>query len=382
MSEEQGNPVTELTSEQLASMFRIDDFEAIARQRLDPMAFAYFVGGAGREHTLARNRAAWEALSIWYRVMVDVSRRSTATTFLDIPLSFPLLVAPTALHKMAHPEGEVATVRACGEAGISMVLSSLSTTTVEEVCAAATTPVLFQMYIAEDRGFTRELVARVERAGCKAIQLTVDTPVWGMREREMHTGFHVPAHLSIANLVGAGQAGHAGDSSKSGHPCAGIGAVLGWTISPNVSWKDLEWLCGITRLPVLVKGICRADDAVTAVRAGARGIVVSNHGGRQLDGAPPTADALPRITQAVASRVPVLVDGGIRCGADILKALALGASAVQVGRPILWGLACAGQLGVKRVLELLATDFDRSMALAGCPTIASITRDLLSQKDL
>jgi 4-hydroxymandelate oxidase len=186
----------------------------------------------------------------------------------------------------------------------------------------------------------------------------------------MKTGFCVPPDMSIVNLE------RKGDGPK-GHTGVGIGETLGWTITPSLCWKDLEWLCGLTKLPVMVKGICRADDALTAVRCGAKGIVVSNHGGRQLDGAPPTAESLPRIAQAVASRVPVLVDGGIRHGGDILKALALGATAVQIGRPILWGLAAGGENGVKRVIDILAQDFDRVMALSGCPTIASITRDLL-----
>ena len=351
-------------------MYRIDDFEEIAHERLSQMTFAYYAGGAGDERTLSRNRSAWEAISIWYRVMVDVSKRLPVTTMLNMPLSFPLLVAPTALHKMAHRDGEVATARACGALGVPMVVSSLSTTSIEEICAAASSPILFQMYIGQDRGFLTDLVRRVEQSGCAALQLTVDTPVWGLREREMKTGFCVPPDMSIVNLE------RKGDGPK-GHTGVGIGETLGWTITPSLCWKDLEWLCGLTKLPVMVKGICRADDALTAVRCGAKGIVVSNHGGRQLDGAPPTAEALPRIAQAVASRVPVLVDGGIRHGGDILKALALGATAVQIGRPILWGLAAGGEFGVKRVIDILAQDFDRVMALSGCPTIASITRDLL-----
>ncbi len=361
---------TDLTSEQLSNIYRIDDFEAIAHERLSEMAFAYYAGGAGDERTLSRNRSAWEEMSIWYRVMVDVSKRSSATTLLDMPLSFPLLVAPTALHKMAHSEGESATARACGSAGIPMVVSSLSTTAIEDICAVARSPILFQLYIGKDRGFTTELLRRVERAGCVALQLTVDTPVWGLREREMKTGFCVPHGMSIANLD------RKSDGPK-GHTGVGIAETLGWTITASLCWKDLEWLCGLTKLPVMVKGICRTDDAQTAVRCGAKGIVVSNHGGRQLDGAPPTAEALPRIAQAVASRVPVIVDGGIRHGGDILKALALGATAVQIGRPILWGLSAAGENGVRRVIDILAQDFDRVMALSGCPTIASITRDLL-----
>ncbi|MSR27996.1 MAG: alpha-hydroxy-acid oxidizing protein [Phycisphaerales bacterium] len=335
------------------------------------MAYAYFAGGSGRERTLTRNQEAWEAISVWYRVMVDVSSRSMATTLFNEPLRVPLLAAPTALHKMAHPEGECATRRACSTAGIGMVLSSLSTTSVEEVCAAATGPVYLQLYLGRDRGLLKELVLRAQNAGCVGFQLTVDSPIWGLRSREMRTGFRIPEGLEIANLK------RPGAEVDRDHSGVGICSALGWTISPSVSWKDLEWLCEQTPLPVLAKGVCRADDALTALRAGARGIVVSNHGGRQLDGAPPTAEVLPRIAEAVAHRVPVIVDGGIRSGVDIFRALALGATAVQVGRPILWGLSVAGEAGVARVIEILAGDLDRTMALSGCPSVSAITRDLL-----
>lgn len=361
----------DLTSSELAKMFRIDEFEEVARQRLSPMVYAYYSGGAGREGTLSRNRKAWEEIPIWYRVLVDVSARSTATTLLDTSLPFPLLAAPTALHKLAHPEGEVATARACSSRGVPMVVSSLSATPIEAICAATQAPVFFQLYIGMDRGFTGELVARAVKAGVAGFQLTVDTPVWGMREREMKVGFHLPHGMSPVNLE---RTGHVGNVPSGG---VGIAQVLGWTISPSISWKDLEWLCSISPRPVMVKGVCRADDALVSVRCGARAIVVSNHGGRQLDGAPPTAHVLPKIADAVASRVPIVVDGGISNGTDILRALALGATAVQIGRPILWGLACAGEAGVNRVLELFGLDFDRAMALSGSSTIASITRDLI-----
>jgi len=363
-----------LSAEQLARMYTIDEFEATARASLSEMAYAYFAGGAGDERTLAHNRSAWEAISIWYRVMVDVSHRSTATTLMDIALPTPLLAAPTALHKLGHPDAELATVRACGAAGIPMVVSSLASTSIEEICAAATSPILMQIYISQDRGFVRELVQRAERAGCVGFQLTVDAPVWGLREREMRSGFQLPSGVDVVNLRRSGQSASAAGAG------VGISQILGWTISDNITWKDLEWLCSLTKFPVMLKGVCRADDAVTAVRAGVRGIVVSNHGGRQLDGAPATAEALPHITQAVASRVPVIVDGGIRRGVDILRALALGATAVQIGRPILWGLSTAGEAGVRRVIEILASDFDRSMALAGCTGVASISRDLIQSR--
>lgn len=346
-------------------------FEEAARERLSAMAYAYYAGGAGDEVTLSRNCAAWSEIRIWHRVLVDVSRRSTGATLLGREMSAPLLVAPTALHRMACPDGELATVRAAGSVGVPMVVSSLSTTRLEEICAAATGPVLFQLYIGQDRAFVRELAQRAVAAGCAAIELTVDTPVWGLREREQRTGFRVPDGMGVVNLY---REGHAGPT---GHSGVGIGQALGWTIDASLSWRDVEWLVGQVPLPVLLKGICRADDARRAVASGAGGIVVSNHGGRQLDGAPAAAEALPHVVDAVAGRVPVLVDGGIRRGTDILRALALGATAVQVGRPVLWGLAVGGEAGARRVLELLVEDLSRSMALAGCPDIRSISRDLL-----
>jgi len=362
----------QLGEDDLRRIASVAAFEEAARARLTPMAYAYYAGGAGAERTLARNAEAWSCLSVWYRVMVDVSRRSTATDLLGSRIAAPLLVAPTALHRMACDDGELATVRACGAAGVPMVLSSLSTTRLEEVCAQATGPVLFQLYIGQDRPFVRDLAQRAESAGCAAIELTVDTPVWGLREREQRTGFRVPDGMGVVNLYRDGYEG------PTGHSGVGIAQSLGWTIDASLSWRDLEWLCAQTRLPVLVKGICRADDARHALASGAAGIVVSNHGGRQLDGAPSTAEALPHVVDAVAGRAPVIVDGGIRCGTDVLRALALGASAVQVGRPVLWGLAVAGEAGARRVLELLVEDLSRSMALAGCPDVAAVTRDLLS----
>jgi 4-hydroxymandelate oxidase len=360
------------SADDLRRIASVAAFEEAARARLTPMAYAYYAGGSGAERTLARNAEAWSRLSVWYRVMVDVSQRSTATALLGSRIAAPLLVAPTALHRMACEDGELATVRACGAAGVPMVLSSLSTTRLEDVCAQATGPVLFQLYIGQDRPFVRDLAQRAESAGCAAIELTVDTPVWGLREREQRTGFRVPDGMGVVNLY---RDGHEGPT---GHSGVGISQALGWTIDASLSWRDLEWLCAQTRLPVLVKGICRADDARHALASGAAGIVVSNHGGRQLDGAPATAEALPHVVDAVAGRAPVIVDGGIRCGTDILRALALGATAVQVGRPVLWGLAVAGEGGAQRVLELLIEDLSRSMALAGCPDVASVTRDLLS----
>jgi 4-hydroxymandelate oxidase len=270
---------------------------------------------------------------------------------------------------MAHPEGEVATVRGAGACGVPMVLSSLSTCTVEEVAAAATAPLWMQIYVSQDRGFTRSLAQRAQAAGCRAIMVTVDTPVWGVRERDIRNGFRVPDGMRMANLERPGM--------PTGHAGRGIGEALGWTIDAALTWKDLEQLRSSVDIPVLVKGVLRGDDAVRAIDHGASGVVVSNHGGRQLDGALPTAEALPEVVAAVAGRAPVIVDGGVRRGIDMLRALAMGAAAVQVGRPVLWGLAADGARGVSRVLEMLRAEFSLAMALSGSPSVAQITPDLL-----
>ncbi len=348
-------------------------FETEAAGRLDAMALAYYAGGSGNEHTLRRNLQAWSELDVWHRVLVDVGGRSTATTLLGVDLPAPVLVAPTALHRLAHPDGELATARACSATGTPMVVSSLSSTLLEDICAATRSPVLLQLYIGERRSVAEALVERAEAAGCVGIQLTVDTPVWGDRHREASTGFHLPDGIDVVNL--RAHAPQPGPGAT-----GGIGEVLGWTVSPSITWDDLRWLCGLTRLPVMIKGVCRPDDARRALDAGTVGVVVSNHGGRQLAGAPATAVALGPVARAVAAADPaatVLVDGGIRTGTDVLRALALGATAVQIGRPVLWGLAVAGQDGVQRVLEVLADDLDRSMALAGCASLDDITADLL-----
>jgi 4-hydroxymandelate oxidase len=229
------------------------------------------------------------------------------------------------------------------------------------------------LYINKDRGFTRDLVARVEQAGCRALMVTVDTPEWGRRERDVRNAFHLPPGLSAVNLVPSNARGEV-----LSHKGAGMGQAFAWMLDASLTWQDVDWLCSITRLPVLLKGICRPDDARFALEHGASGIVVSNHGARQMDTAPATIEVLPAIAAVVAGQVPILLDGGVRRGLDVFKAIALGASAVQVGRPILWGLAAAGQQGVGLVLELLRQELDLTMALAGCQELRSITRELVS----
>ena len=348
------------------------EVEAAARGRLTALAYEYYVGGANDEVTVRENRLAFERLALRYRVLVDVSKRSTQTTVLGQPIAFPVLVAPTAFQRLACDEGELATAHAAAAAGTIMILSTASTCTIEDV-GAVPGPKWFQLYVYSDRSLTEALVARAEQAGMSALVLTVDAPMLGRRERDLRNRFHLPDGVRLANVPSSGSVpmptGH-GESGLANHFASGIDASL--------SWRDVEWLRSLTRLPVLIKGIVRGDDAVRAVDHGASGIIVSNHGGRQLDTAIATIRALPEIVNAVDGRAEVMLDGGIRRGTDVIKAVALGARAVLVGRPVVWGLAAAGANGARRVLELLRAEIDLAMALCGCPTVADISRDLVA----
>lgn len=356
----------------LDDVVNLMDLEALARERLTPMAYEYYAGGAGDEVTLRENRAAFERVALRYRVLADVAGRSARTRVLGEDVSLPVLVAPTAFHRLASEEGELATVRAAGAAGTVMVLSTLATHTVEDVLAAASGPVWFQLYVYKDRAVTEALVRRVEAAGCRALVLTVDSPLLGRRERDVRNRFHLPPELSVKNLLPAGMGALGPDRHDSG-----LAAYFQTLLDPGITWRDVGWLRSITRLPVLVKGVVRGDDAARAIDEGAHGVVVSNHGGRQLDGAPPTIEVLPEVVDAVGGRGEVLLDGGVRRGTDVLKALALGARAVLVGRPILWGLAAGGEAGVRRALELLRSELDLAMALAGVRSVGEVGRDLV-----
>ena len=353
----------------LDALLNTESFQALAQERLSTMAFDYYRSGAWGEWTLQANVDAWKEIALLPRSLVDVSRRNLSCELLGMRLPFPLLIAPTAMQCMADAQGEVATARAAANAGVPMVLSSLSTRSIEDVVNASSADVVMQIYISSDRGFTKALAQRAQSAGCKALMVTVDTPVWGVRERDIHNGFCVPQGMSIVNLQRPGQ--------PTGHSGSGMGAALGWTIDASLTWKDLEVIRQAVNIPVMVKGILRADDAERAFDHGAAAVVVSNHGGRQLDGAAPTARALPAIVARVAGRGPIIVDGGIRRGVDIVRALALGANAVQVGRPILWGLAAGGEAGVARVLQILFQEFDLAMALVGCADVSAVTADLM-----
>jgi 4-hydroxymandelate oxidase len=348
------------------------EYEAAARERLTTNAFDYYASGAHDELTLRGNRNAFERLCIAYRVLVDVSARDSSTTVLGHPLRFPVIVAPTAFQRMAHPDGELATVRAAGSMGTIMVLSSLATTAVEQVVAAASGPVWFQLYVYRDRAATAGLVARAEAAGCKAIVLTVDAPLLGRRERDVRNRFHLPDGLAVENLLPVGYGAVARPDADSG-----LATYFASLIDPALDWDDLAWLRSLTSLPIVLKGVVRADDARRAAELGLSAIWISNHGGRQLDTSIATIDALPSIAEAVEGRVELLLDGGIRRGTDVIKALALGAKAVCVGRPLLWGLASGGQAGAEHVLGILRDEFDLAMALCGVASVGALTRDLV-----
>ncbi|MDZ7632214.1 MAG: alpha-hydroxy acid oxidase [Gemmatimonadaceae bacterium] len=341
------------------------DFEARARELLPTSVYDYYAGGAGDEITVRENEAAWAALRITPRVMVDVSTVQLATSVLGQPLSMPIMTAPCALNALAHPDGELAVARAVSAEGTGQILSTMSSCALEAVAAAAPAPRWFQLYVYRDREITRDLVQRAEAAGYSAICLTVDVQRPGNRERDMRNGFRVPPHVRAANL------GQVIEDVADG---SALLAYMHDQLDPALTWEAMDWLRSITRLPIVVKGVLAAADASHAVSHGATGIAVSNHGGRQLDTVIASCHALPSIVDAVAGVAEVYVDGGIRRGTDVLKALSLGARAVFIGRPYLWGLAVDGERGVRRVLSLLRDDLALSMATAGCATLTDVRR--------
>jgi 4-hydroxymandelate oxidase len=331
----------------LDGLVRYEDFAAAARRNLPREVWDYYASGSLSEWTLHENEAAYRRWRFARRVLVDVSRLDIATTVLGTRVALPVLVAPTAFQCLADPAGEVATAGAARGAGTIMVVSTLANRSLEDVAATGVDR-WFQLYIHKDRGLTRELVARAEAAGYTAIVPTLDTPRIGIRYADQRNRFQLPEGLEMGNLSVALHAGAAGTGS-------GLRA-FSEQFDDSIGWDDLAELCAATRLPVVAKGIVAGEDAALAVDAGCAGVIVSNHGGRQLDGDPGTLEALPEVAAAVGGRGIVLVDGGVRRGTDVVKALALGARAVLVGRPILWGLAAGGEAGVARVLRLLADE--------------------------
>ncbi|HEY9611085.1 alpha-hydroxy acid oxidase [Allocoleopsis sp.] len=354
-------------------LINLFEYQTLASQQLSPMARDYYASGSWDEITLRDNRAAFERFKLRPRMLVDVSQRDLSTQILGQSLQLPILIAPMAFQCLAHPEGEIATAKAAQQLGTVMVLSTLATMSMEDVASVSNqTPQWFQLYVHRDRGLTRALVERAYAAGFQALCLTVDAPVLGKREKDMHNQFILPPDMELANLSTLANLEISSQPDESG-----LFSYFLEQINPALTWSDLEWLQSLSPLPVVVKGILRGDDALRAVEHGAKAVIVSNHGGRQLDGAIASIDALSEVVAAVGDQVDVLMDGGIRRGTDILKALALGAKAVLLGRPILWGLAVGGEAGVKHVLELLCNELDLALALSGCANLQDIDSSLV-----
>jgi isopentenyl diphosphate isomerase/L-lactate dehydrogenase-like FMN-dependent dehydrogenase len=334
------------------------DYEALAKPRMHPALWDFVVAGAADEITVAENRRAFDRLMIRPRMLVDVSRIDTATTVLGAPVAAPIMIAPCGPQGAMCPQGECATAEAAGQAGVAMVASSGSNRTIEEIAQSATAPLWLQLYLYPERERTLALLRRAEAAGCRAIVLTVDSPRFGRKERSLRTEdeFDWPESGNLAGLPPPS---------------------LPWQRGAPATWADVDWLRSITALPILLKGILTAEDAALAVAHCVAGIVVSNHGGRQLDGVTASIDALPEVVAAAGDRCEIYMDGGVRRGTDVLKALALGARAVMIGRPVLWGLAVGAAAGLGDVLAILKNELAFAMALSGRPTIAEVDRTLL-----
>src|SRR5215218_3454432 len=339
----------------------LHEYEALARDLLSPMALGYVSGGSCDEVTLRANRAAFDRWRLLPRVMRGLREASTATTVLGQEVALPVLIAPSGLHRLAHDDGELATIRGAHGAGTIYTMSTASTVPMD-IISQEGAPWWFQLYLFSDRGISRDLVEQAAAAGASALVVTVDVPLLGRREADERNRFSLPDGLVMANLQ---TPKHMLIPATDGG--SGLTTYIGATWEPALTWDDLDWLASLSSLPVIPKGILHPDDAVCAFDHGARAVIVSNHGGRQLDGAVASLDALPAVVDAAAGQGEVLLDGGIRRGADVLKALALGARAVLVGRPYCWGLAVGGEQGVRDVLVNLLADFELTMGLAGCP---------------
>jgi 4-hydroxymandelate oxidase len=347
------------------------EYEAAARALLPPMVVDFVAGGSGDEVTVRANRAAFARWRLLPRVLRGVREVSTATTVLGQEVKLPVLIAPSALHRLCHDEGERATARAAKAAGTIYVMSTPPSIALEEVAPEAG-PWWFQLYVFADRGRTRDLVARAAAAGASALVLTVDMPAFGRREADERNRFALPDGVAMVHLAAAAPVRDAGVVDGSA-----VAGAANAALDPTLSWEDLDWLAPLSPLPILLKGILHPEDAARAVDFGARAILVSNHGGRQLDSAVSALDALPAVVEAVAGRVEVLVDGGVRRGTDVVKALALGARAVLLGRPIQWGLAVSGEAGVRHVLELLRAELALDLRLCGLASPGDVDRSLL-----
>ncbi|XP_059641482.1 peroxisomal (S)-2-hydroxyacid oxidase GLO4-like isoform X1 [Cornus florida] len=352
----------------------VNEFQELARQALPKMYYDFYSGGAEDQHTLRENVEAFRRITIRPRILVDVSRIDTSTTILGYNTAAPIMIAPTSMHKLAHPEGEVATAKAAASCNTIMALSFSSTCTVEEVAASCNAVRFFQLYVCKRRDMSALLVQKAEQNGFKAIILTVDNPRLGRREADVKNKMVRPQLRNFEGLLSTEVVSDKGSN---------FAAYTAQNFDDSLCWKEIGWLRSITSLPILIKGVLTREDAIKALEVGVAGIIVSNHGGRQLDFAPASITALEEVIHAVGGKVPVLFDGGVRRGTDIFKALALGAQAVLVGRPVLYGLAAMGEHGVRRVIEMLKDELELTMALSGCPTLKDITRNhVRTQRDL
>lgn len=356
-----------------AMPLNVMEFEEAARRVLPPMAFDYIAGGSGDQVTLRANRAAFGRWSLLPRVLRGAGRPDLRTTVLGSEISLPILFAPVAFHRLAHDEGEKASAAAARRTGTVFIAGTSSTVPVEEVATRAGLW-WFQLYMYRDRKLTRHLVQRAEAAGAGAIVVTVDTPMLGRREADERNRFVLPHGMSLANFLGTEYAFMSERSEGSS-----LSAYFTANLDATLTWADLDWLASITSLPVIPKGVVRPDDARQAVEHGARAIVVSNHGGRQLDSTIATLDALPAVADAVADNAEILLDGGVRRGTDVIKALALGARAVLIGRPYIWGLAVGGEEGAYQVIEMLRAEISLDLTLCGCRSVRDVERGLVTQ---
>ncbi|XP_034939778.1 hydroxyacid oxidase 1 [Chelonus insularis] len=351
----------------------VDDYEKLAVKTLPPIAKDYYQSGAGDQNTLKWNREAFARYRIRPRVLRNVSMRDITTKVLGHQVSMPLGISPTAMQRMAHPDGECASARAAEEIGTIFILSTISTSSIEEIAQAAPKAIKwFQLYIYCDRDITLNLIKRAEKAGFSAIVLTVDTPYFGIRRADVRNKFVLPEHLKLANFQG-----FLSDKINRTNEGSGLNEYVKELFDDTITWDDVKWLKGVTQLPIILKGILTVEDAKLAVDNGIKAIIVSNHGARQIDGTPATIEVLPEIVNAVGDQIEIYLDGGVRQGTDVLKALALGAKMVFFGRPVLWGLANGGFEGVKSVLNLMKSDISAVLGLAGCRSVAEITRDMV-----
>ncbi len=383
------------TKRRLAKVGNVDDLRLLAKRRLPGGVFDYFDGAAEDEVTKVENSSAFSKVELRPRVLVDVSSIDTSTTIMGQPVPFPIALSPTGFTRIAHPDGELAVARVAGAVNLPYTLSTLGTRSIEEVAKVATGPLWYQLYVWKDRGLSRELVERARDNGYKAIMLTVDTPVFGRRERDVRRGFTLPPKIGLETFVDGilhpkwtwdfvrsepiTFSAVAGRKSVDGSTAVTLSDYVNSQFDPTLSWKDLDWIREVSGLPLILKGIQSVEDAKLAVELGVDAIALSNHGGRQYDGAPAPVALLPRVVDAVGDSIEVLVDGGVRRGSDVVKACALGARAVMFGRPYLYGLGAGGEMGVRWAIDHITSGVTRTMGLIGETSITKLSPGVVTR---